>query len=161
MSARHLERSVLALPIVLLVLAAAALTGCSLLRPQFKTPRLAIVNVAIERSDFVTQHLRVRMRVDNPNDRALPVKGLEYSLYIEGDEAAHGISDAAFTVPALGEAEFDMSVTANMAGTLLHLLGRGAEARDHIDYRIAGKVELSRGLLRSIPFEQSGAFSLR
>ncbi|MGH8261736.1 MAG: LEA type 2 family protein [Steroidobacteraceae bacterium] len=137
------------------------LAGCSLLMPRLETPRLSIVSVTLERSDLLAQHLKVRMQVENPNDRALPVKGLEYTLYVEGEEAAHGVSDASFTVPALGDAQFDMDVTANMAGTLLRLLGRGGDAHGGIDYRIAGKVELSQGLLRSIPFEQHGAFSLR
>jgi LEA14-like dessication related protein len=138
------------------------LAGCSLLAPRFQTPRLSIVSVSLERSDLFTQHMRVRMRVENPNDRALPVKALAYTLYIDGEEAAHGESDASFTVPALGDAEFGMDVTANMAGALLRLLGRGGDSHgDRIEYRISGKVELSHGLLRSIPFEQQGAFSLR
>ncbi len=138
------------------------LAACSLLAPRFRAPRLSIESIALEHIDLVTQRLKVRMRVENPNDRALPVKGLSYTIYIHGEEAADGVSDASFTVPALGAAEFDMHVTANMAGTLLRLLGRAGDARgDQIDYRIAGKVELSHGLLRSIPFEQRGAFSLR
>ena len=87
--------------------------------------------------------------------------GLAYTLYIEGEETAHGVSDASFTVPALGEAEFDTHVTANMAGTVLRLLGRGGDVRDHINYRIAGKVELARGFERSISFDHRGTFSFR
>lgn len=141
--------------------ACALLAACSLLVPRFQAPSLSIESIALERSDLITQHLKVHMRVDNPNDRALPVKGLSYTLYVEGEEAAQGVSDASFTVPALGEAEFDMHVTANMAGTLLRLLGRGGDAREGIDYRIAGKVELSSGLMRSISFDRRGTFSLR
>lgn len=141
------------------VLAGLVLAGCSLFVPKLQTPQLSIVSVAIERSDLMTQHLKVHVRVDNPNDRALPVKGLSYTLYIAGDEAARGVSDASFTVPALGEAEFDMDVTANIAGTLFRMFAHGGT--DSIDYRIAGRVDLSHGLLRSIPFEQHGTFSLR
>lgn len=145
--------------------AAAALlvfASCSLLVPKFQTPHLSIVSVELEHSDLVTQHLKVRMSVENPNDRALPVKGLSYTLYVAGEEAAHGVSDASFTVPARGDAQFDMDVTANMAGTLFRLFARnGDPGGDRIDYRLAGKVELSRGLLHSIPFEQHGTFSLR
>lgn len=146
----------------LLVLGACSLlAACSLLVPRLQAPSLSIESIALERSDLITQHLKVHMRVDNPNDRALPVKGLSYTLYVEGEEAAQGVSDASFTVPALGEAEFDMHVTANMAGTLLRLLAGGADARDRIDYRIVGKVELSSGLMRSISFDRRATFSLR
>ena len=71
------------------------------------------------------------MRVQNPNDRALPVKGIYYTLDVAGQEFAHGVSGASFVVPALGEAEFDMNVTANMAGALIKLLGTASGSGEH------------------------------
>jgi LEA14-like dessication related protein len=138
------------------------LSACSLFVPKIETPRLSIVNVELLKSDLWEQRLKVRMRVQNPNDRTLPIRGLSYRLDVEGQEFAHGVSGASFVVPALGEAEFDMDVTANMAGTLLKLLGRGGDAlAQPVDYRIAGKISLSEGLWRSIPFEQRGTFKLQ
>ena len=80
---------------------------------------------------------------------------------MQGQELAHGVSGASFNVPALGEAEFDMNMTANMAGALIKLFGRGNSIGDQIEYRVTGKISLSEGLLRSIPFEDSGTFRLR
>jgi LEA14-like dessication related protein len=135
----------------------ALLSACALFVPKLETPTLAVVAMELERGDLFEQRLKVRMRVQNPNDRALPVKSLAYTLEVDGQEFAHGESAAGFTVPALGEAEFDMHVTTNMAGTLGRLLGHsGAD----IPYRLAGRVTLSEGMLRSIPFEQHGSFKL-
>ncbi len=65
-------------------------------------------------------------------------------------------------VPALGEAEFDTNVTTNLAGTLMTLLSRGADSgTQKIEYRLSGKLSLSSGLLRSIPFDEHGTFSLQ
>jgi LEA14-like dessication related protein len=148
-----------------LLAAAAAMivAACSLFVPRLQAPRLSVVSIELGKSDFFLQHLKVRMRVENPNDRALPVRSLTYALEIAGEEAAHGASSASFTVPPLGEAEFDMDVTANLASTLLRLLlarGDGSDA-DRVAYRLQGKVELSHGLLRSIPFDARGSFSLK
>ncbi len=138
------------------------LAGCALFAPKLEAPRLSIVSVSLLKSDLWEQRLKVRMRVQNPNDRTLPVKGLSYSIDLEGQEFASGVSGASFVVPADGEAEFDMNVTANMAGALFKLFGRGAEAQtDRIEYRIRGKVSLSEGLLRTVPFEQHGTFNLQ
>jgi LEA14-like dessication related protein len=102
------------------------------------------------------------MRVQNPNDRRLPVKGLEYIMEVEGQQFASGVSAASFVVPAMGEAEFDMNVTTNLAGTLIKLLGRGSDGLGQsVSYRLTGKVALSEGLMRSIPFEERGTFSLQ
>src|SRR5688572_12608297 len=112
------------------------LSGCSLLVPKLETPDLSIVNVELMKGDFWEQRLKVRMRVQNPNDRALPIKGIRYTLEVQGEEMARGVSGASFTVPALGEAEFDMNITANMATTLIKLLGRGEKSmQEEIAYR--------------------------
>ena len=137
------------------------LSGCSLFVPKFETPQLSVVNVEMQKSDLWEQRMKVRMRVVNPNDRPIPVKGLTVALEVQGEQLAHGVSGASFNVPALGEAEFDMNMTANMAGALIRLLGKGDQVRDQVDYRITGKISLSEGLLRSIPFEDHGTFKLR
>lgn len=142
-----------------LLLLAVALSGCTLFVPKLQTPRLSIVDVEVRKANFIEQQLRVRVRVENPNDRSLPVKGLSYTVYLGGQEFATGVSDASFVVPALGTAEFDMDVTANAAGALFTILSK--PRGQGIDYRMKGRVELTQGWLRSIPFEQGGTFSLR
>jgi LEA14-like dessication related protein len=138
------------------------LAAACALAPRFETPKLSIVGVQLLDADLLEQHLRVRMRVENPNDRALPVGGIEYTIELDGERFASGVSDASFVVPANGQAQFDMSVTTNLAGTLLKLLARTGDALgSEVPYHIAGKVSLSQGWLRSIPFEERGSFRLQ
>ncbi len=144
------------LPLAILT---AALSGCALFVPKLQTPNLSIVDVEVRKASFLEQDLRVRMRVENPNDRSLPVQGLSYTVYLGGQEFASGVSGASFVVPALGTAEFNMDVTANAAGALFAILGK--PRGQGIDYRMKGRVELSHGWLRSIPFEQSGTFRVK
>ena len=137
---------------------ALALSGCSVLWAHWQAPSLTVVNIQLGHSDLWQQHLQVRMSVHNPNDRELPVQGLSYTLDVNGEECAHGESGASFVVPARGDAEFDMSVTANAAAVLLRLFAHGNAPA--LQYRIRGKVELASGLLRSVPFEQRGELQL-
>jgi LEA14-like dessication related protein len=155
---RHFMRSTLRLTTALLVTLTA---GCSLFVPKLETPKLSVVNVEMQKSDLWEQRMKVRMRVVNPNDRPIPVKGLTVTLDVQGEELAHGVSGTSFNVPALGEAEFDMNMTANMAGALLKLLGSGNQIKDEVEYRVKGKLALSEGLMRSIPFEDHGTFRLK
>lgn len=143
------------------VAAAMLLVGCAL-TPKFTPPRLSIVNVQLEGGDLWEQRLKVRLHVENPNNRPLPVKGLEYTLEVAGQQLARGAAAASFIVPALGESEFDTNVTTNLAGTLLKLLGRGPDALGQsVEYRLTGKVSLSEGLMRSIPFDERGRVRLQ
>jgi LEA14-like dessication related protein len=144
---------------VQLLLLAVALSGCALVVPKLETPRLSIVDVEVRRANLLEQQLRVRMRVENPNDRSLPIQGLSYTVYLGGQEFATGVSAASFVVPALGTAEFDMDVTANAAGALFTIFSK--PRGQGIDYRMKGRVRLTHGWLRSIPFEQTGSFTLR
>lgn len=134
------------------------LASCSLLGAHLQAPTLAVVNIQMGHSDLWQQHLQVRMSVHNPNDRELPVQGLSYTLDVNGEQCAHGESGASFVVPARGDAEFDMNVTANAAAALLRMFVRGNATP--AEYRIRGKVELSSGLLRSVPFDQHGQLQL-
>ena len=140
---------------LLILLFALGLSGCSLFVPKLERPTLSVVRVQLLKSDLWHQELKVRMRVQNPNDRVLPIKGIMYQLDVEGQELAHGMSGDSFVVPALGEAEFDMSVSANMANMLIKLLNKGGT---QVEYRIYGKISLSAGLLRSIKFDDHGKF---
>jgi LEA14-like dessication related protein len=141
------------------VLAVLGLSGCSLFVPKLQAPRLSVVDLQLQKGQLWQQKLKVRMHVENPNDRVLPIKGITYTLDVNGQEFAHGESAASFVVPALGDAEFDMNMTANMAGTIISLLQHGTDSS--IEYQLRGKVSLSEGLLRSIPFDQHGTFKLQ
>jgi LEA14-like dessication related protein len=143
----------------LLLFALLALSGCSLFVPKLEAPHLSVVGIELQKGSLWQQKLRVRMHVDNPNDRVLPIKGITYTLEVNGQEFAHGESAASFVVPPLGEAEFDMNMTANMAGTIISLLSHGNDA--NVEYHLAGRISLSQGWLHSVPFDQRGTFKLQ
>jgi LEA14-like dessication related protein len=149
---------------VLGALLMAALAGCAY--THLEKPRLEVVDVQMLKGDLLQQQLKVRMRVQNPNNRELPVAGITYELAVAGEAFAHGDSEKNFVVqfpvvvPALGSAEFDVNVTANAATALLKILSAGRKL-ESVDYRLTGKVALSSGLLRSIPFDQKGIVNLR
>jgi LEA14-like dessication related protein len=150
--ARHALRLV---PVLLAIL----LSGCAWLTPNLHAPHLRVLGVRVLRADFWQQQLEVRLRVRNPNSISLPIESLQYSLALDGHQVAHGRSSRRFTVPPNGTAEFNTEVTANMAGALFTLFGRGG-ARP-VRYRLRGKVELARGLLRELPFDERGQFVLK
>ena len=143
------------------ILLSALLGACGLIGPKLEAPNLDVIGIELLESDLFQQRLKLKLKVQNPNDRDLPIKGVSCDVELAGEEFAKGVSAAQFTVPAFGESEFDMIVTANMAGTLLRLLGSKEGPGDTIDYRVTGKVSLASGMLRSIPFSESGQLSLK
>jgi LEA14-like dessication related protein len=135
----------------------ALLSGCATM--NLEPPRLQVVDVSLLGGDLLQQQLRVRMRVHNPNDVALPIRGISYQVQLAGETFADGESERDFEVPALGETEFNVDVTANAAAAVLRLLG--SRDRGNPEYRIMGKVRLAKGMIRTIPFDHSGELKLR
>jgi LEA14-like dessication related protein len=135
----------------------ALLSGCATM--QLETPRLQVIDVGLLGGDLLQQQLRLRMRVQNPNDVALQVRGISYEVQLAGETFADGESERDFVIPALGETEFNVDVTANAAAAVLRLLG--SRDRGNPQYRVLGTVKLAKGLIRTIPFDHSGELKLR
>jgi LEA14-like dessication related protein len=137
------------------------LAGCSVLAPKFEKPQLSVADVAMVGGNFLQQNFRVKLNIQNPNDRALPVTSLHVEMNVGGERIASGVSSQAFVVPAYGDTQFDMNITANMALALLKLAGRRDQHADSIDYDLTGGANVDLPFLRNLAFHQSGSFSLR
>jgi LEA14-like dessication related protein len=134
------------------------LSACSLV-PKFEKPTLELVSLKLADGNLLSQRFNARLKVHNPNDRALPVNGLRYTVEIDGKAFGKGESTRAFTVPARGEAEFDMTLDANLAGAVAAVLSRRERAKGReLEYRLVGTVSIDLPLMRSLEFDQVGTF---
>ena len=131
--------------------------GCAAFAPKLESPKLSLLGIQMLSTDMFAQKFRVRVKVENPNDLELPVRGLDYKIILMGDSFAEGVSGDRFVVPAKGEAEFDMLVTTNFVSSLGRLISRvGGGKLENLDYEIAGEVMLDKGFVKKIPFSHHG-----
>ena len=135
------------------------LAACSAFGPKIEVPRLTLVRVGMTSADIFNQQFLVRMHVENPNDRELPIRGIDYELFLEGDSFAEGVSNKPFVVPAKGETEFDMIVRTNFVSGVARLMSR-LNGRQQVQYVFEGKVLTDISMARKIPFQESGTVSL-
>ena len=133
---------------------AGLLAACSF--AKFETPHLMVIKAEMVDSDILSQRFRVRLRAQNPNDRELPVRGITCNLELDGEQFGNGVSAEEFTIPAYGEAEFDMLLTTNLAGALMRFIGKKDRGETGLEYRLSGKINLAKGFMRSIPFSDTG-----
>jgi LEA14-like dessication related protein len=143
------------------VAAVALLGACTAIVPHFEHPQLSVAGVEIRDASLVEQHLRVRMHVQNPNDRELPIEGIRYTMQLGGEDFGQGATAESFTVPAHGEADFEMLVTTNLTAAFLRILPRLKDRNHPIDYRLTGEVRTALRFLRVIPFDERGSFPIR
>lgn len=129
--------------------------GCT---PKFERPDLSVTSIEMQGGNLLRQNFLVKFEVQNPNPRALPVSGLHAELNVDGERIASGVSNRSFVVPPMGQMEFDMTITANMALALLQLSNRHG---DSIDYEVTGAASLDLPFMHNLPFRQTGSFSLK
>jgi LEA14-like dessication related protein len=142
---------------LLLFSGAALLAGCAAMGPKLQSPTVTILAVQMLSTDMFAQKFRVRVKVENPNDMELKVRGLDYQILLMGDSFAEGNSSDQFLLPALGEAEFDMAITTNFVSSLGRLISRkGGGKLDDVDYEIVGEVLVDKGMVKKIPFSHKG-----
>lgn len=138
----------------------AFLSACAAIAPKFEKPNLSVANIEMLNGNLVQQNFRVTFKIQNPNDRALPVNGLHAQLKVNGESIASGVSNHAFVVPALGESEFDMNISANMALALLKFANQSNGQMNGVDYDLVGSVSINLPFLRDLPFAEHGSFAL-
>jgi LEA14-like dessication related protein len=129
--------------------------------PKLQTPEFSIVSARMLSADVFAQQFAIRLHVQNPNDRALPVKGIDYQLYLEGDPFAEGVSTAPFVVPANGEQEFDMTVKTTFMSSIAKLVSKLETNNSRtMQYQFMGKVMVDIPFVKDIPFGQTGTVDL-
>jgi LEA14-like dessication related protein len=144
---------------VLLACVLAGASSCSL-RPHYERPEVSVVGVQLRGGNLLHQNIAVTLHVENPNDRDLPVREVHADLSVEGQAVATGVSDAPFRVPAHGAADVAVTVTANLLRVAAQVANKMNDGTGLIGYEVVGAAEVDLTWVHSLPFRQSGSFSL-
>jgi LEA14-like dessication related protein len=132
--------------------------GCAAMLPRLQAPTLTVTAIEFAGGSMQQQQLHLSLHVMNPNAREIAIRGIDCSFEIEGQPFAQGSTEAAFTLPASGETDFALNVTANLNNALLALAG--GFGHHTVDYHLYGQVHLGGGFVRTIPFDQKGRVRL-
>jgi LEA14-like dessication related protein len=133
--------------------------GCALTHLQ--APAITPGSVELTEAALDRQRFTVHLHVENPNDRPLPVKSVSCTLQIEGVDVGKGKSAEPVTVPAHGDADFDMLVETNFVTSVPDVLRRLIQRGDLPQYTFSGWVHPDVALLPPIPFSKSGQIAMR
>jgi LEA14-like dessication related protein len=130
------------------------LIGCNSLtalpvKPE--SPEVLLVNIKPLDTTIFEQRLQVDLRIRNPNDFDLEVTGLDFTLHLNDQRLARGLTNKAATIPRLGDSVVSVETTTSTFDVIRQLLN----IREHqeVTYQVAGVLHLQRTRL---PFEHKG-----
>lgn len=75
---------------VLLLLVLVSLSGCAYLPSGTEPPRVHLVGLQLTQVDVFEQRYRLRLRIQNPNDFALNIRGLDFRVDVTASALPRG-----------------------------------------------------------------------
>ena len=153
---------------IVAVLAGLLISGCASLGPTMEAPRISLVSMRslpVESGDLETV-FQIDLRLINPNDVPLKIRGIDCQLDVNRSTLAAGVSDQEVTLPRLGTAVVPVTVYASMSDfvwALFRMLSTHSGRAESFDlnYTLHGRVFLAEGLpgLNRLTFETQGDLS--
>jgi len=148
-------------PGVAIIWLAGLMAGCAGLGKPLETPRISLANIQMLEASGMESALLVQLRVQNPNEVDLDIRGVECDVAINGKPFAYGISDTPVRIPAFGSDTVPVKVYASVIDIVRGLLN--LPGREELSYQVKGRVRMSGGafLPSSLPFDSQGTISVK
>jgi LEA14-like dessication related protein len=136
-----------------------AITACASLGGYQEAPKVSLANIKVLDVGLLEQKLGLTIRVQNPNDKELPIKAFSYDLLLNGAQFASGVSANPVTVPAFGNGTVDVEAFSTLGSVLRQFAEYRKGGLNKVSYRIKGKAILTDSSIR-LPFDFSGEVGL-
>ncbi|MDA0680022.1 MAG: LEA type 2 family protein [Proteobacteria bacterium] len=136
--------------------AACAGTGTLVNSPTVNLTSVELTGVSLRHQTF-----ELGFDVDNPNPFPLPIKVVQYRVFLDDERFAGGETTGSFTVPAHGRDDFVISVDLdflNTATQFVSLFSRGVPG--NVNYELLGSLTVDIPFTKPIPFSSSGVIQV-
>lgn len=141
----------------LAVLGSTLFGGCAGLQLGLQKPEVAVADLRLLDGNLIEQRFALTLRVTNPNTTEIAIEGLTFTVDLNGQSFAKGVSNKPVVIPRLGEGRVEVVATTGLGG-ILRQLNAFRDGRDKVDYRLRGR--LVTGNFGGIDFDQQGEVAL-
>jgi LEA14-like dessication related protein len=144
---------------VLFAAATFACAACVNLPGKMEPPSVTVSDVRMGTAGILEQQYFVKLRIQNPNDDDLQVKGASFELELNDQPFAKGVSARSVTVPRFAS-EFIEVETFSGISSILRQLGSMSSSGgvENFRYRIKGRLATRNA--GAIPFDERGDLKL-
>lgn len=136
-------------------------SGCAGIGKPLESPRISLSNIQAQKSTGFETIFLVQLRVMNPNEVELDIRGVDCEVEVNGQPFAYGISNTAVTVPAYGSETVPVTVYSSVIDIARSIFKW--QGRDELSYRLKGKVKVEGAawMPPALRFDSQGTVSFR
>ena len=129
--------------IVLIILFGFYLSGCAVLKSDYETPAVSITSFNAIPGEGMIPRFEIGLHIVNPNRSALDLKGISYTVNLEGHNLLTGVSNKLPRIEAYGEGDVLLEASVdffNSIGFFADLVKRSKQ--ETFEYSLDAKLDV-------------------
>ena len=145
---------------IFIILVVLAIPACASMRPGFETPTVNVSSFRALPSESGMPKFEIGLQVINPNRDALTLRGVAYTVSVEGRELIKGVGNDLPVIEAYGEGEFTVTAAASLFEGAMLLKDLVSGPVDKLSYEFEAKLDVG-ALVPAIRVKDRGEFNLQ
>jgi len=136
------------------------LSGCAALQHGYDPPVVSITSFETVNSPSVIPQFKIGLHIINPNRTALELKGLAYTISLEGRNIITGVSNKLPRIDPYGEGDIRLNAGVDLFNSIRLINDLiNTRKKENISYTFSAKIDAG-SLHRLIRVKQKGTISL-
>ena len=143
-----------------LLVASASLAACASMRPSFETPSVTVTSFRMLPSNAITPEFEHGLKVTNPNAQALNLRGIAYTVSLDGTDLVKGVANELPVIEAYGTGDVKLTASPDVFGGIQFLAELMRDPRDSVNYSVEAKLDVGT-FVPAIRVRDEGKISLQ
>ncbi len=146
--------------LLFLALAGSVMTACATVPSDMETPKITLANIAPKDIAVFEQRFDVQLRIQNPNDKDIGIKGIRCDIELNDQEFGNGMSGQKVTVPRFGSEVVSVEVITGLGSFLRQFQEINKSGVGKVRYRLKGTAFVESPSSLKLPFDEKGEIDL-
>lgn len=141
------------------MIALALAQGCSTFTPNLEEPTVKLDSLQLAESTGLSQRFKIGLLLTNPNAVSLPVKGMSYTLSLNGFDLLSGANNQIPTLEAYSETPISIDASSDLVAAIRLINSLANRPQNNLNYEFAAKIDL-QGFRLPINIKRDGTINL-
>lgn len=136
-------------------------SGCASLQPGYETPVVSITSFKAMPTQGLIPQFQINLHIVNPNRTPLDLKGISYTIALEGHKIMTGVANQLPRIDAYGEGDVVLKASVDLFSSIKFFTNlMGKQQKGQIAYNLSAKLDAG-GLHPLIRATRKGQISLK